>query len=397
MKKLLTKVLTGVTATVLSLSVFSGCDLTLGKQDLSGYVAVDINPSIEFITDKDGKVTEVRAVNDDAKVLLVDMELENLDISVAIEKVTEEAEECGYITTANADVSITISGNTEKAEKKLKELAEKGVQKGSELAKIAHDAIHQALAEQVEALKAENPELYEDLTVAKLKVINSIMEYDRSATLEELVKKDMDELVAGLKGYIDQFAEFFDDELEVKFEEKVDELAENIYAQIDQLIDDVTLKANQALLRKLEILEERFEHQLEDARPDGRHHFHFDRDFDRDEEDEETLSVQMKADIQTVVADIEAEFDIQIDDATVEAIVTIEDLDDFIDDLEEQVETAYDELSDTVKAQIETLKGQIEKLKDTAKQFVKGLAQTVKAQLKVQKDMMKLPFGGGNK
>lgn len=384
MKKITTKIILVVMALVMSLTVFGGCSFA-SAEDLSGYVAVDINPSIEFITDKDGKVTKVRAVNDDAKVLLVDMELEGIDISIAIEMVTEEAEECGYINSDNTDVSITINGNTEKAEKKLKELAEKGVKEGSKLAKIAHDAIHNALSEQVEVLKSENPELYEGLTVAKLKIINSIMQYDRSATLEELVNKDMDELVTILKSYLDQFADFFDDELEVKFEEKVNELAESIYAQIDELIGDATIQAKQALLRKLEILEERFEHQLEDVRPEGEHRFHFNRDFERNEENEEVLTAEMKAELLVVIND----------QTVVDAIITIEDLDDYIDDLEEEIEAVYNALSDEVKAQIEQLKGQIEELRYTAKEFVKELAEGTKVQLKLQKDMMKLPFGGG--
>lgn len=158
MKKVLTKILTVAMAAVMGLSIFGGCDGT-ASTDLSGYVAVDINPSVEFITDKDGKVTEVRAVNDDAKVLLVDMKIVGLDISVAIEQVTKEAEACGYINSKNVDVS-TVGGNSEKAEQQLKDLAEKAVKKGSEIAVIAADAIKNAIDEKVEELKAAKPELY---------------------------------------------------------------------------------------------------------------------------------------------------------------------------------------------------------------------------------------------
>lgn len=383
MKKLFTKIFMVAMAMVIGLSVFSGCKT---GEDLSGYVALDINPSIEFITDKNGKVAEVRAVNDDAKVLLVDMNLKNLDISVAIEMVTEEAEKCGYISNNNTDVSITISGNTEKAEARLKELAEKSVQKGSAIAQIAHDAIHDALNEQVEALKAKDAQFYEGLTVAKLKVINSIMEYDRTLTLEELVNKDMDDLVVILKGYFNQFADFFDDELEIKFKEKLNELSAEIYAQIDTLIGDVAVQAKMAMLRKLEILEEKFEQELENVRPEGELHFSFGRDFEDDDEDAEILTADMKAQLKLVIND----------QTVVDAIVTIDDLDDYIDNLEDEVEDAYENLSNQVKEQIEQLKVQIKALENVAREFVKELAKTVKVQLKVQKDMLKLPFGAGN-
>lgn len=393
MKKALTKILTVAMAAVMGLSIFGGCDGSIGT-DLSGYVAVDINPSIEFITDKDGKVTEVRAVNDDARVLLVDMELVGLDISVAIENVTKEAEDCGFINSTNVDVSITVGGNSEKAEQKLKDIAEKAVKKGSELAVIAADEIRNAINEKVEELKAAKPELYQDLTAAKLKVINSIMEYDRSFTIEEGAKMSMEELVDLLEDYIDEFKDFINDEIKIQFEEKLNELAASVYAQIDQLVGDAVYQAKAALLRKLEILEEKFEHELESNRieVEGEIHFRFERDFDRDDDDEDevltaNMKTELKAALQVVISDE------TVLNATLDAIVTMDDLDDYIDDLEDEIETAaetaYAELSEAVKTQIENLKATIETIKAQALDFVSTTMQTIKANLTIEKAQLK--------
>lgn len=389
MKKALTKILTVAMAAVMGLSIFGGCDGSIGT-DLSGYVAVDINPSIEFITDKDGKVTEVRAVNDDARVLLVDMKIVGLDISVAIEKVTKEAEDCGFINSTNVDVSITVGGNSEKAEQKLKDIAETAVKKGSELAVIAADEIRNAINEKVEELKAAKPELYQDLTAAKLKVINSIMEYDRSFTIEEGAKMSMKELVDLLEDYIDEFKDFINDEIKIQFEERLNELAANVYAQIDQLVGDEAYQAKAALLRKLEILEEKFEHELESNRieVEGEIHFRFERDFDRDDDENEVLTADMKNQLKAVLEVVIN--DETVLNATLEAIVTMDDLDDYIDDLEDEIENAYTGLSEEIKMYIETIKTQIETFKAQALEFVSATMQGIKANLTIEKLQLKL-------
>lgn len=82
-------------------------------KDQVSYVAVDINPSVEFLVDKDGKVVTVIPENEDAQILLAGEELEGLTFEAAIDKVGTLAVKCGYLKNDNNQVTITVSGSVE--------------------------------------------------------------------------------------------------------------------------------------------------------------------------------------------------------------------------------------------------------------------------------------------
>ena len=83
------------------------------RKDLSGYIYIDINPSIQISVDKKGKVEEVFALNDDAFVLLSDVNESEFtgktpeDVAV---KIWELALQTGYISPLKDNNAILISG-----------------------------------------------------------------------------------------------------------------------------------------------------------------------------------------------------------------------------------------------------------------------------------------------
>lgn len=66
----------------------------------NSYVSVEINPSVEFVVDKDGKVVAANGTNDDGKTLILNVSFEGLDLTSAINIVLTEAEESGYLLSA---------------------------------------------------------------------------------------------------------------------------------------------------------------------------------------------------------------------------------------------------------------------------------------------------------
>ncbi len=380
MKKGLLKFLTLSLALVLGASVLVGCSK---EEDLSGYVAIDVNPSVELIINKDGEVSEVRAVNEDAKILLSDMNLIGVEIETAVYLITKECEETGYLNQTNKDVSITVMGNSEEVAKKLNDLAEKGVKKASDLAVIVADEIKQALDEQVERIKATNPELYEDLTTAKLKVINSIMEYDRNFTVEIGAQMNMSELLDVLEEYFEEYADMLEDDIERKFNEMVDSLSNEIYAQIDNIYNlyNDGYKALAEKVRELELLEDKFELEIEKANGSLDIQFNFNRDFDQDED--EVLTVEMKAELEAVIGEND--------------ILTLDDLDDYVDALEEQVKEILEniDLEQAQKELIAQLKQQIETIKVQVKQTFSVQMTAIREELRAKKLQLKISVNLG--
>lgn len=73
------------------------------------YVSIDINPSIILTTNIFDKVIKVRGLNDDAKLLLEDINVRNLEINEANNIILKKAIELGYIEENVDDNAILVT------------------------------------------------------------------------------------------------------------------------------------------------------------------------------------------------------------------------------------------------------------------------------------------------
>lgn len=121
MKKLLSIILS--CALIVSLCLFTGCFSggqqaggSDGKKDDTPVVAetacvnIDINPSIELVVDKDGKVVAVRGANDDGVLLIYgETGIKGETLENAVTKITETAIQLGYLDETNKVVSTIVN------------------------------------------------------------------------------------------------------------------------------------------------------------------------------------------------------------------------------------------------------------------------------------------------
>lgn len=77
--------------------IFGFLRIMPGNTDIYGYVAVDINPSMEFAIDKNYKVVEAIAFNDDAEKLINDINVTRRPIEVVIVEIIKESKKRGYV------------------------------------------------------------------------------------------------------------------------------------------------------------------------------------------------------------------------------------------------------------------------------------------------------------
>ena len=81
----------------------------VGKQKTYAYVTVDINPSIEMEIDKDFNVRHIKALNDDASIILKNMaDTENENIETIIDKIINKSEHTG-LTNDEKNMIVGIS------------------------------------------------------------------------------------------------------------------------------------------------------------------------------------------------------------------------------------------------------------------------------------------------
>ena len=114
--------------------IFSGvfllasCAQSVNAQDDS-YVTIDINPSVEIIVNRREKVVYANPLNEDAEILLAELELEGMDLDEALDLIIETAIELGYIDPESEDTYVSVSSISENPEmaEKMKERAKEHI------------------------------------------------------------------------------------------------------------------------------------------------------------------------------------------------------------------------------------------------------------------------------
>ena len=411
MKKILGKLAAGGVALGLCLSV-AACNvggISDGSSTSSGtaqaaantYLVLDINPTVELLV-SEGKVVGVKAGNDDAGVLLSGEDLTGLTVEQASEKIVALAEKMGYLNDGNKKIKITVVSDDAGKAQEMENAAKAGAEKGSEKAEV-NSAPRSRDERTVKKLQAENPELYKDLTPAKVRLIEAIMQYDGTMTYEKGAAMKVSEL----------------DELEDKFENRYDEAKAETERKIAAVYGEEYLAAwdkYTALETAFELLEDKAENVslsdediqailallgIEDkalisengaVTPDSVDDYldkHFDDDSDENEEKEEAIEdILDKYDEDEYVlteADLAA-----LSEAWGETLsfATLEEAEEFIDDKEDELDEMKDaiELTKEQKAEIKALKEELKNLKKQIREEMKSEIDAAKEELRRQKE-----------
>lgn len=193
-----------------------GC--TIGNSDAyaaDAYVVLDINPSVEILTDEDGLVSQVNALNDDAEAMLVDTDYVGKTVEETVEAIVALAAEMGYIDfdAENAIIVTAVGANdadTEKLENKIRDR----IKNYSEKQQIRMDIIQartQATAEMTQ--KAE--EL--GVSIGKLKLMTMAMQFDETLTWEGCAQMAVRDLNGIVSDHRQEMKDFINEELKGEY------------------------------------------------------------------------------------------------------------------------------------------------------------------------------------
>lgn len=146
-------------------------------------VNIDINPSVELIVDKQGKVIAVRGVNDDGVMILFDEDdLIGLDLDAAVQKIIDLAKDHGFIGDGlNEAISAVVNSDNEELLNSVKSklntsITAKAQSTGLSLTLDLDGAY--SLARRLSELKQRFPdnEAVKSLTLSKLRLALSVSE-----------------------------------------------------------------------------------------------------------------------------------------------------------------------------------------------------------------------------
>ncbi|MFW5780494.1 MAG: anti-sigma-I factor RsgI family protein, partial [Bacillota bacterium] len=158
-------------------------------------VYLEINPSLEIITNRFERIKEVRYLNEDAKTLFEGYELKNMKVEKALNLFIDLSYDKGYIE-ENDQINIFVEAKDEKKAqntvKKLQSNARKKV-----LEKSIEPNINASRVTKEEVKRAKK----NGIPVEKIVAIRQIIAIDDSLNKEELSEKSIKELRAILKEY----------------------------------------------------------------------------------------------------------------------------------------------------------------------------------------------------
>lgn len=200
MKKLLS-ILIAFALTLGAAACFVGCNHNADEESVAtSYIAIDINPSIRLVLDQNQKVVSLSCENDDALTMLYGENLIGLDVGKATEKIMDLSIKMGYLTNDNCGVQVEAASVDSQAENVVRSKVKFAVGKVGESA--AFDVKYSdegsfLLNFQLKKLKENNPddERYQNLTVGKLRLIDSAMACDLTLNMDETVNMNTSELL----------------------------------------------------------------------------------------------------------------------------------------------------------------------------------------------------------
>ncbi len=163
----------------------------LNNDSVYSTVTFDVNPSVEMsVTDKE-KIIEVKALNDDAKVVLGDMDFKDSSLDVAVNAIIGSMVRNGYIDDLSNSILISVDCEVESDGKKLEEKLNKNVENLLKNDKFSGAVLSQTLEHENDT--KSKAEKY-GITVGKAQLINKIIATNSRYTFEQLVPLTVNEL-----------------------------------------------------------------------------------------------------------------------------------------------------------------------------------------------------------
>lgn len=186
MRKVLGIVLVTLLVVTLGYFVFKQMD----KEDYS-YVVVKINPEVELAIDSKEIVKEVITLNDDADVLISDLNLVGKTLEEATKTLIDETVEIGKLENM---VEITVMNKNEddrlKTEEKLREKVEEHIQTKNYNAMLTIKGVTEDIKTKAEEYEVTN---------GKMLLVSKALELNKDLKEEDLVKKSVKEIQEYIK------------------------------------------------------------------------------------------------------------------------------------------------------------------------------------------------------
>ena len=163
-----------------------------GNLMVDSLVDLDVNPGIELLTNQKNRVLEVYATNGDGDKVLSGMDLQNVDLQVALNAIVGSMVQQGYMTKDTKGVLVTVQNKDQKKADNLRKL----VVKEMEIALSTED-MNAAVFHQVISIQNNNASAFarkNNISLGKAVFVLNLANKASSLNAKELAKMKISEI-----------------------------------------------------------------------------------------------------------------------------------------------------------------------------------------------------------
>lgn len=161
---------------------------------IDSVIGIDVNPSVELSVNRKNRVLAAEALNDDAQVLIEDMDLEGVDLNVAVHAVIGSMVTHGYLDDLDNAILVTVSNDSVKKANALRSSVVSDIEKTLEENQVQAVVYDQQVIEddEISTLASEY-----GISYGKAYFIKELIDENDELTMEdmgELSKLTMEEI-----------------------------------------------------------------------------------------------------------------------------------------------------------------------------------------------------------
>ncbi len=177
---------------LLAVGVFSGI-YYVNHIAVDSIVNLDVNPSVEISTNKQDRVIQVTAVNEDAEKILSGMNLKNAELKVAVNAIIGSMVQNGYLAADGGGILVSVHSNDESRAQQVRNMVLEDLDDSFKNNQITPSVLNQTVADDEKAARfaQENK-----ISLGKATFILNLAAKDASLQAGDLAQMSLKEIAA---------------------------------------------------------------------------------------------------------------------------------------------------------------------------------------------------------
>lgn len=172
-------------AACLGMIVLAGGSYTYQNSRVDSIIGIDVNPSVELSVNRKNKVLDAKPLNEDADRIMADMELEGVDLNIAVNAVIGSMVTHGYLDDLDNAILVTVSNDSIKKATSLRSAVVGDIQSALEEKQVKAVVYDQQVIEEDEVKELAGEY---GISYGKAYFLKELIAQNASLTMEDMEK-----------------------------------------------------------------------------------------------------------------------------------------------------------------------------------------------------------------